>query len=80
MTKNIFVHNVFTYLLLYPCDTFIQVKQIFLNYTSGIPRSKALLFYCFSPQITKLKLAGNKGSELNELKLLSSGADFLQEK
>ena len=49
MTKNIFVHKVFTYLLLYPCDTITQVKQIFLNYTSEIPNSKVLIFYCFSP-------------------------------
>ena len=52
-----------------------------IKYTSGIPRSKVTNFLLFLlPQIVKLILAGNRVSELNELKLLSSGADFLEEK
>ena len=45
------------------------------EYWSGVPLPSP-----FSPHITRLILAGNKGSELNELKLLSSGTDFLEEK
>lgn len=52
-----------------------------IKYTSGIPRSKVTNFLLFFfPQIIKLILAGNRVSELNELKLLSSGSGFLEEK